>query len=374
MDGRAADDGGPGEQAGFTDVLAGLLATLGASDAGPAADPAGVDGGTPPEAGTDEADRPAGDPALVALQASLVLAPAATIPQTPAAMPPVPAVPAPPTADGEPAAASDPPAEVPDSPALGRAVALTAGPVAGPDVVRSAPAGPTTPAGAAHTDTARPTSVGTERTPVPATAGADGASAAGLAPATGGAVTAAPAPAVGSARAEGAAPAPVSRQLADTVQQLARSGEGTHRMTLRLDPGSLGEVRIHLVVRDGGLQVHLAAGHEALSSLGEGADELLRLLQTSGPADVRVTVRDLAPGQQPGQQTGQQPDQQQGQQPGAAGHDPGDRPDGRPQQDGREPGPISAPPAPTTTLRAGALRNAQHDPTGWTSAGVDLAL
>lgn len=71
---------------------------------------------------------------------------------------------------------------------------------------------------------------------------------------------------------------------------------GTHRITLTLQPEQLGEVRVTLVVRDGAVHVRLAgaegaegaAVHRALA--GE-APELQRILERTG-AEARVTVRD----------------------------------------------------------------------------------
>lgn len=82
-------------------------------------------------------------------------------------------------------------------------------------------------------------------------------------------------------------------------QVASTGGNGTHRITLTLQPELLGEVRVTLVVRDGSVQVRLAGGagasadesaalHRALAS---GAPELQRLLERTG-AEARVSVRD----------------------------------------------------------------------------------
>lgn len=89
------------------------------------------------------------------------------------------------------------------------------------------------------------------------------------------------------------AAAAVHRQVFPEVARLVSAGNGTHRMMLRLDPGSLGEVRITLTVRGGAVRVSLTAGHEASNALLDGASELRRLLERSGADDARVTVREL---------------------------------------------------------------------------------
>jgi flagellar hook-length control protein FliK len=65
-------------------------------------------------------------------------------------------------------------------------------------------------------------------------------------------------------------------------------------VTVRLNPESLGEVRVVLTSRRGGLDVSLAGGAEARRALADGAPELQRLLEAVGRGDSRITVRDLA--------------------------------------------------------------------------------
>ncbi|MDO9498347.1 MAG: flagellar hook-length control protein FliK [Nocardioides sp.] len=85
----------------------------------------------------------------------------------------------------------------------------------------------------------------------------------------------------------------VTRQVFPEVTRLASSGDGTHRMTLRLDPGSLGEVRVTLTVRGGSVRVSLAAGQEVRDALLHSSPDLRRLLEQGGAADAIVTLRDL---------------------------------------------------------------------------------
>jgi hypothetical protein len=84
------------------------------------------------------------------------------------------------------------------------------------------------------------------------------------------------------------------------VTRLVTTGNGTHRVTLQLEPEALGEVRVVLTVRDGAVHVRLAAGSEAQHALLEGAPELRRLLELTGASDTRIVVRDLPSGAAPG--------------------------------------------------------------------------
>lgn len=107
--------------------------------------------------------------------------------------------------------------------------------------------------------------------------------------------TATPAPTAAAAQA-----APVAAQVFPEVTRLVTSGNGTHRVTLQLEPEALGEVRVVLTVRDGAVHVRLAAGSDAQHALLEGAPELRRLLELTGASDTRIVVRDLPSGAAPG--------------------------------------------------------------------------
>ena len=104
-----------------------------------------------------------------------------------------------------------------------------------------------------------------------------------------------PAPTTAPAQA-----APVAAQVFPEVTRLVTTGNGTHRVTLQLEPEALGEVRVILTVRDGAVHVRLAAGSEAQHALLEGAPELRRLLELTGASDTRIVVRDLPSGAAPG--------------------------------------------------------------------------
>lgn len=85
----------------------------------------------------------------------------------------------------------------------------------------------------------------------------------------------------------------VSQQVFPEVVRVATNPDGPQRVTLKLNPEALGEVRVVLTSRRGGLEVSLAAGSDARAALTEGAPELQRLLEAVGRGDSRIVVRDL---------------------------------------------------------------------------------
>lgn len=91
-----------------------------------------------------------------------------------------------------------------------------------------------------------------------------------------------------------AATNPVTRQVIPEVSRMVSQGNGTHRLTMTLQPEALGEVRVTLTVREGEVRVRFAAGEDAQRALVEGAPELRRVLELAGAGDTRVVVRDLA--------------------------------------------------------------------------------
>jgi flagellar hook-length control protein FliK len=77
----------------------------------------------------------------------------------------------------------------------------------------------------------------------------------------------------------------------EVTRAVSQAGPGTHRLSITLNPESLGEVRVTLVVRAGAVRVDLAAQSEhARHALLQGAPDLQRLLDATG--DARVVVRD----------------------------------------------------------------------------------
>ena len=160
----------------------------------------------------------------------------------------------------------------------GGETAAPAGDRADGETAGSAPAGTSS-----STTQATQTSQTSQATPAtqvtPVTPGATGASAVAgpVAPSTA-------APAVASG--------PVARQVFPEVVRLTTSVDGPQRVTIRLNPESLGEVRVVLTQRNGGLEVSLSGGPEARRSLVEGTPELQRLLDAVGRGDSRIVVRD----------------------------------------------------------------------------------
>lgn len=105
------------------------------------------------------------------------------------------------------------------------------------------------------------------------------------------ATTAPPNAAAGTAeRAPGGIPAP-AHQVIERISNLVQR-DGTSRITIKLQPESLGEVRVVVSVRDGVVQVRLAGGDAAAQALAQEAPELRRLLEQVGATDTRVQVRD----------------------------------------------------------------------------------
>ena len=92
------------------------------------------------------------------------------------------------------------------------------------------------------------------------------------------------------------APAQVTQQVFPEVVRIAGRGDGPRRMTLRLQPEFLGEVRVVMTSHKGELQVSLAAGEAARHALTEGTPELRRLLESVGATDARIVIRDLPAG------------------------------------------------------------------------------
>ncbi|MBY9074031.1 flagellar hook-length control protein FliK [Nocardioides sp. WL0053] len=153
----------------------------------------------------------------------------------------------------------------------------------------------TTAAPGAATEPARGTAATDRRGDAGALPGTAGPEQAG-APA--GAV-AATAPATGTAGSTGAgsgtaaAPNPVTAQVAPVVTRLVSRGDGVHRLSLRLHPADLGEVRVTLTVRAGRVDVSLAAGPGAREALREGSPHLRSLLELTGATAGNLTVREL---------------------------------------------------------------------------------
>jgi flagellar hook-length control protein FliK len=93
----------------------------------------------------------------------------------------------------------------------------------------------------------------------------------------------------------------VPDQVFTDLGRLVRRGDGTHRLTIKLQPEALGEVRVVLTVRDGDVSVRLSGSDAAQRALLQGASDLQRLLESVGAKSAQVLVGD------PGTQAQQQP-------------------------------------------------------------------
>ena len=87
----------------------------------------------------------------------------------------------------------------------------------------------------------------------------------------------------------------VTAQVFPEVVRVSGAGVegGPRRVTLKLNPETLGEVHVVLTQRRGGLEISLAAGQDARQAITEGAPELHRLLESVGRGDARIVLRDL---------------------------------------------------------------------------------
>jgi flagellar hook-length control protein FliK len=136
---------------------------------------------------------------------------------------------------------------------------------------------------------------------LPATASQPAAASSGVAPPAAAGAVAGP---VGPATDPVATTPAVTRQVFPEITRLVSHGNGTHRIRLQLEPEALGDVRVVLTIRNGAVDVRLAAGEDAQRALREGAPELRRLLELAGASDTRIVVRDLSSGSVPGNGTG----------------------------------------------------------------------
>lgn len=84
----------------------------------------------------------------------------------------------------------------------------------------------------------------------------------------------------------------IDQVFSDVIQVAGRAGSGPQRVTVRLHPEDLGEVRVVLSQRDGQLQVSLTVSDQAHATLAQGSDELRHLLAAAGHSDPRIVVRD----------------------------------------------------------------------------------
>lgn len=100
----------------------------------------------------------------------------------------------------------------------------------------------------------------------------------------------------------GTSTAAVLDQTMPVVNRLVSRGDGTHRITLRLHPADLGEVRVTVTVRADKVDVTLAAGATARDALAAGSAQLRGLLADTGHTPGALTLRDLPAGSAPSAQ------------------------------------------------------------------------
>jgi flagellar hook-length control protein FliK len=76
------------------------------------------------------------------------------------------------------------------------------------------------------------------------------------------------------------------------VARLVSRGDGTHRLTVKLTPEALGDVRVVLTIRNGEVHVRMSGSDAAQNALLQGAGELHRLLDRTGASTTHVVVGD----------------------------------------------------------------------------------
>jgi flagellar hook-length control protein FliK len=82
----------------------------------------------------------------------------------------------------------------------------------------------------------------------------------------------------------------VTGQVFPEVTRLVSRGDGTQRITMKLNPEALGDVRVVLTVRNGEVHVRMAGSELAQHALLQGAPELHRLLDLAGATSSQIVV------------------------------------------------------------------------------------
>jgi flagellar hook-length control protein FliK len=88
------------------------------------------------------------------------------------------------------------------------------------------------------------------------------------------------------------APAQVTGQVFPEISRMVSRGDGTHRITMKLSPEALGDVRVTLTVRNGEVHVRMVGSELAQQALRAGAPDLQRLLDLGGASSSQVVVGD----------------------------------------------------------------------------------
>jgi hypothetical protein len=86
----------------------------------------------------------------------------------------------------------------------------------------------------------------------------------------------------------------VTGQVLPEIARLVTRGDGTQRVTVKLAPEALGEVRIVLTVRRGEVHVRMTGSEAAQQALLQGQSDLHRLLAGAGATTSSVQVGDQA--------------------------------------------------------------------------------
>jgi flagellar hook-length control protein FliK len=167
-------------------------------------------------------------------------------------------------------------------------------------LVPQAPAPTTTPAGqstattgtadqagapAKHADTPEPAAAKASTDPAPSTAG-NTPTVVPTTPAVAGTATAA-------AQNLSTPATAVLDQVLPTLPRMVSRGDGTHSLTLKLHPADLGEVHLTVTVKNGTVDVTLAAGAAARDALRDGAGQLRSILDVTGHTAGQLVIRDL---------------------------------------------------------------------------------
>jgi hypothetical protein len=187
----------------------------------------------------------------------------------------------------------------------------------------------------------------------------------------------------GTGQPTGPTGSPVLHQVLTEVPRLVSRGDGTHRITLRLHPADLGELRLTVTVKDGAVDVTLAAGRAAREALRDGSSQLRSLLELTGHTAGQLVIRDLpgsgtATAAQPGAPT-TAPGTQQPTGPGQHGQQPAGF--GQHGEPGRQQGRQTGPTQPASDRAAGMTGPPDREPqshahprTRGSAAAVDVRI
>lgn len=89
-----------------------------------------------------------------------------------------------------------------------------------------------------------------------------------------------------------------TQQVAEPLGRLVSRGDGTHKLTIKLTPEALGEVRLTVTIKAGEVTVAMSSSPEAAQALRAGSSDLRRALEAMGLNPQSVDIRDLPAGSQ----------------------------------------------------------------------------